>query len=653
MQWLELQIASERSGLTVRHIRRLCAETLAEGGVARLINDGRPRWQVAETADPRFTRVKMPDYIDADLREVRQIDRDEAYRRRNILNDWQRYVSEKLNLRWTKADATDRFIAEHPDLDVSRPTLYRWEKLFRLTGIAGLLPRYLETSNFRECISEQAIGYFRTLYLTQNKLGIAICHKIVVKEAQARGWQWFGSLRSCQRWVKDAFTKAEIVLLRQGEAAYNAECAPYLERDPEQFAGNECWVGDHHQMDLWCTYKGKLLRPWITGWMDMRSRVIAGHLLCPQPNQSTVLLAFRRGCIEHGPPFHIYIDNGKDYSSQLFHGQTKAQRRKVLAKGYMDEGTVKGLFGQLEITTTFALPYNPQSKPIERWFRTVCEQFSKTFVTYCGSSPQNRPEDFQRILNSGEVPTFEAVAAKLDEYVKTVYHATGHQGRGMDGQSPLVVLRQTQEVKRVAREDVLDLLLRNWSKPISVGKGGAVRWNNLSYGSGMPELIALIGKNVRIAADPRDVREVTVWDAEGRFICRAKSGGLMGATSDEDVREAMRMKRHIRKTLIDADGFRRLAHRNVTELANVAAAQAARDKFGHMPDAGEAAIYQPLRTDIDEQLNRQLGQLKKAVGDDVVIDDDQMNLPGLTSFPDTGISASDLDERLLLRLSDE
>ncbi len=651
MNFIDIHTASKRSGLTPRQIRRLCNEVYLSRGKAKLINTtGRPVWQVAETADPRFNRVRLPHHITANMREFREKDRDLAFKRLEILQLWESVITNKLNSGRSKVEATDEFLTEFSDslpiARVSRPTLYRWEKSFRREGIKGLLPRRVEVPE--ASISDDAIREFRKLYLDLRQPSVKSCYQQVCYLAGQNGWSWFNSLRACQRWVARSFTKPELILNREGKQAYDAVCAPYLQRDPEQFSGNECWVGDHHQMDLWCMYKDKLIRPWLTAWQDMRSRVITGWTLCPLPNQSTILLAFRSGCREFSPPAHVYMDNGKDYDSFTFTGTTKSQRKKALRKGYIDEGVVKGLFGQLGISVTFAIPYNPQSKPIERTFRTFEDQFCRTFTTYCGNSPFARPENLQDILNSGKgIPEFEDIEKKFNQYLEEVYHTAPHSGAGMENRSPIQVLRETQIIKRVADDRVLDLMLRIWSQPVTVGKHG-IRFKNINYGSMQPEIISLQGRKVRIAYDPKDIAEVTVWDLDGKYICRAGAARLISGMTDEHLREAMRTKRQISRSLREADAHRGNAHRDISELAIAAAARDA-----DIPEGAEPAVLRPIKTDLDAALMQLAKPLKQAVGAEFGISDQDI-FDNLTDDDSDSMESEtiNINERLL-KLADD
>ena len=131
---------------------------------------------------------------------------------------------------------------------------------------------------------------------------------------------------------------------------------------------------------------------------------------------------------------------------------------------------------------------------------------------------------------------------------------------------------------------------------------------------GQPEMIHLQGREVRIAYDPADIADVTVWGMDGKFLCRAKANGVISGMTDENLRTGMAMKRHIKKTLRQADDVRHLAHKDVSELALLAAANAARANRADVPDANIGSL-KPIKTDLDATLMHLVKPLKKAVGD--------------------------------------
>ena len=113
-----------------------------------------------------------------------------------------------------------------------------------------------------------------------------------------------GPCRLCQmhRLIDDRILLAVQVLHREGLAAYEAKCAPYIEVDPDSVEPGQVWVGDHSEFNCWIRHAGRWVRPWVTAWEDYRSRAIVGYRISASPNQTTIMLAAKRAVEEHGPP---------------------------------------------------------------------------------------------------------------------------------------------------------------------------------------------------------------------------------------------------------------------------------------------------------------------------------------------------------------
>ena len=95
---------------------------------------------------------------------------------------------------------------------------------------------------------------------------------------------------------------------------------------------NDVWFGDHHQFDVFVLDdRGRPVRPWLTAWYDIGSGVLVGWCISTNPNSETITESFVRAVAEkpgspiHGAPNTIYIDNGKDYRSRAFEGDTEAE----------------------------------------------------------------------------------------------------------------------------------------------------------------------------------------------------------------------------------------------------------------------------------------------------------------------------------------
>jgi transposase InsO family protein len=449
------------------------------------------------------------------------------------------------------------------------------------------------------------------MYLTPNKLSLKTCYQnlLFINKNENKDWQ-VPALRTVHKWVEDNVPEPVIILHREGKKAYEAKCAPYIQSDLNDVAAGQIWVGDHHQFDFWIRHKNSWLRPWITAWMDMKSRCIVGWHLSTGPNQTTVLISMRAGIEKYGPPDGVKIDNGKDYDSQMFTGITKRERKR----GCLDEFLVSGIYGMMNISASFATPFNAKAKPIERLFATVAGQFSKTIPTYCGKSTQTRPEDLQARLGQQSVIdsalTFDSLTELFGRWVEA-YNNTAHSGAGMDGRSPAQAMNMRVS-KRVISSEVLDMLMCVWSGKLKVGKNG-IRFHGLLYGQYEPRLLQQFGKIVRVAYNPNDLRTLTVYDAESlQRLCIAEQNQLVRynqAVGEETLREAMQQKAGIiraHRNWIDKQGQQ---HLDLTDLT----IKAMNDSAVKEIEQPASPMLRPVKTPLDLHLAEHLQEVKQRI----------------------------------------
>jgi putative transposase len=107
-------------------------------------------------------------------------------------------------------------------------------------------------------------------------------------QQHGKGWQ-IPSLRTMYEQIDRKIPMPAQVLYRQGQAAYNARCAPYIMTDFDSIQPGQIWTGDHHEFDCKIRHRGEWVRPWLTCWQDMRSRTIVGHHISLSPNQTTII----------------------------------------------------------------------------------------------------------------------------------------------------------------------------------------------------------------------------------------------------------------------------------------------------------------------------------------------------------------------------
>ena len=194
---------------------------------------------------------------------------------------------------------------------------------------------------------------------------------------------------------------------------------------------NQVWFSDHKKLDLMVrtrqlpdgTWEHR--RPWITAILDAASDVMVSYVLSLNPNSDCIAECFARGCAFTvdtpycGIPDYLYIDNGKDYRSKKLNGlpNTEDGDSPLFLNKEFGESGILEWFG---IKTIHALPYRGCSKTIERFWKTIDDEWIRGIPGYCGSKPEERPFILDDQMRNNETYTFEQFA---DYFAETIYPA--------------------------------------------------------------------------------------------------------------------------------------------------------------------------------------------------------------------------------------
>ena len=218
----------------------------------------------------------------------------------------------------------DKLKAAHPSITISAASLRRWHRKYkRPADIAELIDR--RGRNKGDGADAETWDYFQSIFLSDRKPSKKVCWLRTEEFAQAQGLQWCGYDACCRQ--LDERIPPELQTQFRDPKEYRHRYSTYLNQDPEAYKAGERWDGDHSQLDFWCLYNGRPIRPWITAWLDWRSRRVVGWVLTDAPNSSTVLAAFRMAMLDDanmGGPDIVWIDLGREYESYMFLWLTKA-----------------------------------------------------------------------------------------------------------------------------------------------------------------------------------------------------------------------------------------------------------------------------------------------------------------------------------------
>ncbi len=545
----------------------------------------------------------MPGSVGVDLRQFTQAQRDEAFRRRDVLKAWDEFCKHCFALGYDRVRATNTFVEREliAGKKISVRTLYNWQKMYRAGDVAALVDGRGLTAKQQDG-PDPFLQAVQQYYLTPTQPKLTVCIQWAELSAREQGWP-IRNYKRCQRHIA-TLPAALVIKMRGGEDAYVAKAETYIERDYTSLDSNGAWNADHHQFDVICNLGGgKLGRPWLSVFQDIRSRKIMGWtIVAHDPNTDVILSTFRSAVMQHGVPEILFIDNGKDYDSYALNGRTKADRwAKKTVRVELDAERSAGLFPQLGIDVRHVWPYHGQSKPIERWFGTL-ENHTVCWPTYCGRSVADKPHDLQLQLERGKAPTLETFTGWFADWLAAHEAGHQHQGDGMDNQTSDAVYVANLHTKRTAPADLIDLLCLKRTQPIKVGRNG-VTWQSIRYGQHEPALHKLLGAEVVLRVDERDVTRVQVYNTKDQFICVADSNVKLPFAADaQDLRQAIASKKQDRKLLGEFVGRRmRMAEDVPDRLVRAAAARAEQQQRDN-PTPPPAHNILPIQHALADQL---------------------------------------------------
>lgn len=469
-----------------------------------------------------------------------------------------------------------KYVAEQRQIAVS--TVYEWDRRLRASGYPGLADAVRSDKGFFRFLSKhtEIAETLQTKYLKE-RLSIRVSYEAMLREhSNIDDLPCYETVRAYLKSLPPAL----VIMAREGERAFQERVEPYMLRKPPERV-NQVWISDHVQHDAWVRnidletnlpyFVGfplnAPLRPWMTAWLDWRSRKIVGVAWCANPSSHSISSALRVGILENGIPEEAYVDNGKDYR-KLRAGASHELRDRDQVRALSPE--CRGVLARLNIKTTSALPYHPQSKPIESFFgNRLHSRFDREWADfYCGSSPETRPEICDEMLKEHKLflagKRQRSPLPSASEFVKFARHFIGeynsvlpHSGRGMNDRTPDEVFAELGgDIRRLDDSNKLALNALFWDRQRrTVSEGGCVQIFNQRYEPADAESAArmyeLIESEIHVACDPLNLGEAIALDSSGMVMGRLRSQKLTawGPVSHEDVKASMRERHRVRRAM--------------------------------------------------------------------------------------------------------
>ncbi len=443
--------------------------------------------------------------------------------------------------------------AENPDLKISISGIYKARRDYKSKGMAGVLAHWGKRAG-GSIVKNADFEYFRRLFLTQDRRSVFYCRTATLGRAQKTEptitTQNFPSPISFRKRLFREIPESAIYYARYGEAKWNRKFGAFIDRDYSNICAGQIYVSDHHQLDAAAMLRdGRIVYPWVTVFRDFLTGKWLGWKLRPEsPNSDAIFSALHDALFDWGLCKEVLIDNGRDYRSKDFAGG-RPRPFKILTDEKSPQ--VTALFS-LGIIPHFALPYNAQSKPIERDFLKVNEWFSKSLPGYRGHNAADKPEKLSKETKRGDIIPFEEYERCFNDFIKNILNKMPSRGKVLLGRSPDAAWAELFTVKRCISKEALRLFLSRTTDIRTIGRNGVKDDMGLLFWSDW--MSGQKSRKVYLRQDRKDWGNAFVFDAANHeFLGMAQSGLLtapgMASTPVEksEVVFAIRRKNQDRK----------------------------------------------------------------------------------------------------------
>jgi hypothetical protein len=364
------------------------------------------------------------------------------------------------------------------------------------------------------------------------------------------------------------------VMAREGDEAFHNSQEIISFRDLAEIKPLDYVVMDHRRLDLFCLardgQKWKLIRPWLTAAIDMRTRKWVGWSIVETPSSDSIASVLKRVFLDWGIPVSLYWDNGKDFRCEWLEGRQRRQGESYCV-GELESGT-RGVLETLGVRVHHAIVKRARAKIIEPCFIATAN-FDKTLPEYCGHKPDARPERLEKLVDQHErwtrgaaeatpFRTIEEIAGLYEEQLDTI-NEREHPGEGMRKVTPTglgwmcpneawEMGTRGMEIRRAAPE-VLAFCFHK-RRTLTVRNGEIQpsfhgRQYHYRLADNRLALMTLNGREVEFAYDPHDLGTAALY-CDGAFLGLAHNVELRRMGEDafvEDERDRRRVRREVKK----------------------------------------------------------------------------------------------------------
>jgi hypothetical protein len=467
----------------------------------------------------------------------------------------------------------------------STRTIKRWLATYRAGGFAALADRIRTDKGQSRWFNHhyQAAVLAAYLFLNERQSVTFVCEQIERDQAQlAIEPSNLPSRETVRNFLSQQISPAMKALAREGQREYRERMAPYIRRGYVDVFANQIWVGDHMIHDVEVSNDlfddaelGAPVRLRLSAMLDYRSRKLVGATWAWEGSSRAIAATMRRAILQFGPPEGVYVDNGKDYvkvAKGARRGCEPFLQESPLAPENWWQTELEaiertGFLARLGISVTHCIPRHPQSKHVERFFRTLHTRFDSIHSTYTSGSPATRPDSTElammqhrRLFKKGRVaeskhPLASSFILGCLSWIEE-YNATPHQGEGMDGRTPNEVFESdlNPNQKPTPEPATLALLMADY-KARQVCEC-AVTVNKRRYTARPEDRMAWAAmheyneREILVAFDPGDPECAAALTMDGHFIAWLEAEQFVRfAPSDSKTQSQIGQSMEIRRGL--------------------------------------------------------------------------------------------------------
>ena len=502
-------------------------------------------------ASKRIKEGRAPWYVEVDVGEY-QAAHPEAWTSAEAMA-----LTVRGLLDYTGQDRTDHVAAKAKELGLSARSMYRrCEDYLEAAAWAGKLRRMTGNSyDYLKILSQARKPKAKGQYsltpalraaieniwfdrdFARNQGTAAMAYEALSAQAEAKGWELPSYATVC-RYIRQMMADGNVAsahyLLSHGERAWKRDKMIKGRRDTGALRVMELLQGDEHTFDCWVMYthpNGKTtpIRPKLVAWIDIRSRMILGPIICKDANSQILKLSLLKAIYSErgGVPRWLMIDNGRDYTAKELTGGRKNRHLE-----FDDEG--RAFYQSIGIEDySRSKPYEPWTKgQVERFFGTVCNQFTKWMGSYVGTLTGSKtdgkiPKDIQRLADQGKLLTMEEFAERWETWVNTIYPFRKHSGlkeQKEEEPTPAAVWENAPRYFKAAPPRDYAAVLMMKVESCRVYNVGIKRWGYYYHAQ---ELAGYVGQRVNIRYDPDNITSIHVYDLSWKRICEAYSQELL------------------------------------------------------------------------------------------------------------------------------